>query len=42
MYKIIKPFLPTFILDKIALFGTDKEELKEYLSQYMNVEELPD
>jgi hypothetical protein len=41
MYKVIKPFLPVFILDKTAIFGTDKEEMKEFLRQYVNVDDLP-
>jgi hypothetical protein len=24
MYKLIKPFLPSYIMDKTAIFGTDK------------------
>ncbi len=31
IYRLVKPFLPVFILDKMAIFGTDKEEMKEFL-----------
>lgn len=41
VYRLIKPFLPSYVVDKTAIFGTDKQELKEYLSQYMNINELP-
>lgn len=31
IFKMLRPFLPEFILRKVAIFGTDREEFKNFL-----------
>ena len=41
VFRMIKPFLPTYVMEKAAIFGTDKEELLNFLAEHMDIESLP-
>ena len=42
VYKILKPVLPEFIINKIIIFGNDKEPLRKEIEKHMDIRILPD
>jgi len=41
IYKIIRPILPEFILQKISIFGSEPEDLQKELKDFMDISQLP-
>lgn len=41
IYKLLKPVLPKFIIDKIFIFGSDKEKIRDFLMKIMDIRQLP-
>jgi hypothetical protein len=41
IFKLLKPILPEFVLRKISIFGSDLEEFKNQIKEFMDVRQLP-